>query len=46
MVDDGDAVTLPGCLLLHFEVDGRCSKLHEYRHLEPERHEQCARWGA
>jgi hypothetical protein len=46
MVDEGEAVTLPGCLLLHFEADGRCSDLREYWHLEPGTYEPFAGWGA
>lgn len=32
MGNDGEQVTLPGCLLLQFEADGRCSSLREYWH--------------
>ena len=46
MVDEGEAVTLPGCLLLRIEADGRCSDLREYWHLEPGTHEPFAGWGA
>lgn len=42
--DDGE-VTLPGCLLLRFAPDGRCSELREYWHLEPGRHEPHDGWG-
>jgi hypothetical protein len=45
MVESGEAVTLPGCLLLRFEADGRCSELREYWHLEPGTHEPFAGWG-
>jgi ketosteroid isomerase-like protein len=45
MIEDGEAVTLPGCLLLRFEADGRCSELREYWHLEPGTHEPFAGWG-
>jgi hypothetical protein len=30
MVSEGEEVTLPGCLLLCFEPNGRCSDLREY----------------
>jgi uncharacterized protein (TIGR02246 family) len=30
MVSEGEEVTLPGCLLLRIEPDGRCSDLREY----------------
>ncbi len=30
MENDGAEVTLPGCLLLSFDEDGRCRSLHEY----------------
>ena len=46
MVDGGEAVTLPGCLLLRFEADGRCSDLREYWHVEPGTREPFADWGA
>jgi ketosteroid isomerase-like protein len=42
--DDGD-VTLPGCLLLRFAADGRCSALREYWQLEPGTHEPHEGWG-
>lgn len=45
MVDDGQEVTLPGCLLLRLEADGRCSELREYWHVEPGIHEPFAGWG-
>ncbi len=32
---DGDPVTLPGCLLLAFDEDGRCRRLREYWHFTP-----------
>ena len=46
MVDEGETVTLPGCLLLRFEADGRCSDLREYWHIEPGTHEPFPGWGA
>jgi hypothetical protein len=39
MRNEGDEVTLPGCLLLEFDEDGVCSSLREYWQLEyGERH--------
>lgn len=35
MRDDGEAITLPGCLVLRFAADGRCEELREYWHVEP-----------
>jgi hypothetical protein len=43
--DDGE-VTLPGCLLLRFASDGRCSELREYWHVQPGRHEPHDGWGS
>lgn len=31
----GDDVTLPGCLLLDFDDDWKCTRLREYWHLQP-----------
>lgn len=45
MLDEGEEITLPGCLLLRFAEDGRCVELREYWHVEPGRHEPHARWG-
>jgi SnoaL-like domain len=45
MIDDGDEVTLPGCLLLHFESDGRCSDLREYWNVDSGRREPFQGWG-
>ena len=42
---EGEEVTLPGCLLLHFGPDGRCRSLHEYWHYEPGRMEPPPEWG-
>ena len=44
--EEGDEVTLPGCLLLRFTGDGLCEELREYWHLEPGRHEAAPGWGA
>jgi hypothetical protein len=45
MIDDGEQVTLPGCLLLRFESDGRCSDLREYWNVDNSRHEPFPGWG-
>jgi hypothetical protein len=45
MVDDGEEVTLPGCLLLRFEPDGRCSDLREYWNLETGLRKPFPGWG-
>lgn len=45
MRDEGEEITLPGCLLLRFAEDGRCKELREYWHLEGGRHEPHAGWG-
>lgn len=45
MIENSQAVTLPGCLLLRFEGDGHCSELREYWHLEAGTHEPFAGWG-
>jgi ketosteroid isomerase-like protein len=42
---DGEDVTLPGCLLLHFGDDGLCVTLHEYWHFEPGLSEPPPEWG-
>jgi ketosteroid isomerase-like protein len=43
--DDGEDVTLPGCLLLRFAPDGRCEELREYWHVEPGRRDPPPGWG-
>lgn len=45
MIDEGEEVTLPGCLLLRFAPDGRCSDLREYWNLENGRWEPFDGWG-
>ena len=35
MRNDGVEVTLPGCLLLRFDDEGRCVTLREYWHFQP-----------
>jgi limonene-1,2-epoxide hydrolase len=42
---DGDAVTLPGCLLLDFTGDWQCRRLREYWHFIPGYHEPPEEWG-
>lgn len=37
MIDEGQELMLPGCLLLRFACDGRCQDLREYWNLEPGR---------
>jgi SnoaL-like domain len=43
--DEGE-ITLPGCLLLRFAPDGRCSDLWEYWHVKPGRQDPPGDWGA
>ena len=45
MRSDGEEVTLPGCLLLRFEPDGRCGDLREYWNFTGEALEPFAGWG-
>ena len=45
MVSGGEEVTLPGCLLLRFEPDGRCSDLREYWNVGAGRREPFEDWG-
>jgi uncharacterized protein (TIGR02246 family) len=45
MVDDGEQVTLPGCLLLRFAEDGRCRTLREYWNVEEGVREPHPGWG-
>lgn len=45
MRDEGEPITLPGCLLLRFAPDGRCEALREYWHVEPGRHAPHPGWG-
>lgn len=45
MIDGAEAVTLPGCLLLRFAAEGRCSELREYWHVEPGKREPFPGWG-
>jgi len=42
--DEGE-LTLPGCLLLRFDEDGRCSALWEYWQIEAGRREPPVGWG-
>jgi hypothetical protein len=45
MVDEGDEVTLPGCLVLRFAPDGRCEELCEYWELADGYREPPPGWG-
>lgn len=42
---DGEAVTLPGCLLLDFVDNWTCHRLREYWHYNPGAHEPPDGWG-
>jgi len=46
MHQQGEDVTLPGCLVLQFAADGRCEELREYWHIEPGLHDPPPGWGA
>lgn len=46
MVQDGETVTGPGCLVLRFDRSGRCDELREYWHEQPGRHEPPRGWGS
>lgn len=41
----GEEVTLPGCLLLDFDHDWLCTRLREYWHFVPGRHDPPPEWG-
>ncbi len=45
MLVDGDPLTLPGCLLLHFDENGLCTDLREYWHTLPELRQPPEGWG-
>jgi hypothetical protein len=45
MIEGGQEVTLPGCLLLRLDADGRCSDLRENWQIERGRHGPFAGWG-
>ena len=45
MRQDGEEITLPGCLVLRFAADGRCEELREYWHVQPGRHDPPPGWG-
>lgn len=45
MVSEGEEITLPGCLLLRIEPDGRCSDLREYWNFAPGTHSPFENWG-
>jgi ketosteroid isomerase-like protein len=45
MLVGGEELTLPGCLLLRFDEDGRCTDLHEYWQTLGEIREPPKGWG-
>lgn len=45
MRDEDEEITLPGCLLLAFGEDGRCTGLREYWQVEEGRREPPPEWG-
>ncbi len=45
MEDEGAEITLPGCLLLRFDADGRCRELREYWQVEQGRLAPPDDWG-
>jgi uncharacterized protein (TIGR02246 family) len=45
MIEDGEETTIPGCLLLRFAPDGRCTALREYWFQKPGRREPHTGWG-
>jgi SnoaL-like domain len=45
MLAGGEPLTLPGCLLLHFDDDGLCMDLREYWHTLPEIRQPPRGWG-
>lgn len=45
MIEDGEETTIPGCLLLRFAADGRCTALREYWFQKPGRREPHPGWG-
>jgi steroid delta-isomerase-like uncharacterized protein len=45
MVQDGETVTGPGCLVLRFDEHGSCEELREYWHEQAGRSEPPAGWG-
>lgn len=42
---DGEPYTLPGCLLLDFDDDGKCRRLREYWHFQPGDYRPPEEWG-
>jgi hypothetical protein len=46
MITGDQPRTLPGCLLLRFAADGRCSELREYWIAEPGLHAPFRGWGS
>jgi ketosteroid isomerase-like protein len=45
MREDGQEMTLPGCLLMRFAGGGRCEELREYWNQEVGRHDPPEGWG-
>jgi ketosteroid isomerase-like protein len=45
MESDGEEITLPGCLLLHFDSEGRCRSLHEHWEWTGGRQDPPPEWG-
>ncbi len=45
MSNEGTEITLPGCLLLEFTVDGLCRSLREYWQVEVGPHQPPPEWG-
>lgn len=45
MTSGGEDVTLPGCLLLRFGADGRCTDLREHWNVTPGRRPPFEGWG-
>ncbi len=43
--DEGEWVTIPGCLVLAFAADGRCRARREYWHVESNRVSPPTGWG-
>lgn len=46
MRDEGEEVTIPGCLLLRFDDRGLCTELREYWHVEAGRRAPPDGWGS
>jgi hypothetical protein len=46
MTMEGRPVTLPGCVIVTLEADGRCSQLREYWHMQDGARPPFAGWGS